>query len=385
MSRIPQLKLSSPKISANFEKLIRSSLVLFRASEQKIAQAGKIYIEEFMKDDKRYCNTIVDTFLTEVKADAVKLRADLNFRIVNLIDIKQKLAYCKSDDKKYLLQYHYLPLRHKIETIFADLVTSKYDVVPEQVIWDTAKRAARTEEELTELIIESITRTLCLRYNEHLNKTAPYHKQFRDCTDPPTTLRKILLGLLDYECFRLRYEKEGSVNHMSSLGERLEKIFGLPAGNEKVQLTRHLWKLYVGIISAEKLSGLVAGLIRKITSTRRRSEELHPARKAGVQAELGVPLSPSNRDPGIYLNYVRTSIGEIRSNFDLTKLNNLLEDGVLIQLQYVESYYEICKEICEAIEDIISMVGCKDAIYDRFSSVKSNYLGQRRALEAILN
>ena len=415
MSKIPGLYLRSPKISANGEKLLRAAAIIFRVREQKVPEVAQVYLKNLLSSPDLYTETVVRSFLDEIAEDGKKLQKLLEFRILRLIEIEEKISVAKHKDKKYLIQYHYFPMRHEVETIFADFLRKKYDVVSNFVICEASKRISKTAEELKELIIDSILQSFCSYHRGdpksqttghviqvgpevnlksqttgHVIQVGPevnlksqttghviqddqiqrYLKQLQESTNQPVTLRKILFDLSDYDCFNLAYRYN---IHLSLICQKMEKIIGekfdrVDCPNE-IKITYHLWRFYVGILTTDDLGAKIAGLIRK--SKTYRMEDLI--------------LSPSNRDPGIYIPYTRSNIREIRCDFDLSKFNNLLEDDILNQLEYVKTYMKSADEIIDSIENLIPLLKkSTDKIYDQFSSLKTNYSAQKVALE-ILN
>lgn len=357
MSKIPGLVLKSPKVSPLTEKLIRAAIIISRSRDQKVTDAAHIYLRDLMRSNS-YSNVVIKTFLEEIAKDGRELEKKLEVKILRFTELRKKVGETKKDDKQYLLQYQLLPLRHEIETIFTNCLNEKYKANSNFVISDASKRISKSADELRDLILGSIFQSLSLYKLEDLEQ----YKKIQD----PQSFRKFISDLPDYECFFFAFEYNDRIGMICQRMEELIRVKSRQSGCPiNIQLTATFWKLYVGILVTEKVGAKIGELVRK--SKTNRSGEL--------------PLSPSSRDPGIYISYLNCSMKELRYDFELSKFSELGSDDVVAYLDYVKSYISASNDIIEAIESLIpSIASMGEKIYDQFSSIKTNYSGQKIAL-----
>lgn len=406
-------------------KIIRASLLIIRAYDEKVAETTRIYLKDLMSNTNNYTNVLSDFFFSFVEKYFEHFHQNIKVSLERLSEIRELLQ--KPDlmplDREYLIHKEYLPLRASIENEYrerlqsfgtqSDIVILGSSVVLEEsfLIWE-GQKSIKSSHELIKVVKKRLFRHLVKKYEGQLTILEPYAVKFKDQKHPRKVLEEIYHSLTDYQILEKGYRFSGGQTYLSSFCASIEKLLRetipkIPQDtkdltNKRLKLTNALGNLFVQLLTVEEMA-------QKFVKLYATDKLTLPKIKWDANTFLF--------DPGIYFHYCHSTLKDIEKKLDFDLVIVQKSDEITSYLKYAESYRTSCQKICELIEEIIPwlVVETKDSkiinmtpgssarrklttpdsyiqipialenIYNNLSSTKNVYLSQKKALDFILD
>ena len=387
--------ISSSPVTSERDRLTMGMIIISMAREQEITKRARKYLTSFLQSTKKYKSVIVSNLMEVLEEICNAFLNSQSLPLKNLTRLKEELDHrnINTVDGLYFFHVYYLPARKSIDEKYQDLLQTLIAELGMELDishWDIDKLIHhRTAIELKSEIWASYLRYLSSRNQESMASVMPFAEQYAKCSSEVEKLRALdtyLMSLSDYTCFIAQYEYVGRRNYLNSfasvcersLKKRLEK----PAPDRYI-LTNRLWEYFVSIISVDQL--------------------LSQLNKFSIPQ--GARLTKSEKlDPSPYFRFQTYPVRDVKQLTDKT-LGDIQEDEVKSYLAFLGSYITACNNLCEAIEDIVPLLGSMkrgskhktvtndlrplpsalEKTYRRFAEIKNVTLAQKTALQCWVN
>ena len=393
---------SSPRVtllSITQEKLFRAILVILRSREEQITAVATNYLKTLMANRQYYTDVLITMYFNHLDSECKKFYAT----VTNNIDKCNALAQLINNNKlnnldmQYILNCQYLPLRHQIETSFQTHLQQCKEIFGFDFAMFEIKHPERNflllnNKDVTKIVQHRIYNLLCKEFKGQLTVLEPHGQKFTG-DKKHKVMEQILNSLTDYDCFHWQYHSGGNRTYLSYFCQSVEKVLQIVLTKtsketnleaNRIKLTDKLWKLFVNLLAIMDLEQKF--LLYSVNGTN----------------------NNNTFDLDIYFSYSHLSVEQLVFKLNIEKLLTQDEDEIRCYYNCVNTYYQVCKEICETTEAILPLfmtifecpsersgsdvrrtkglelvTSSIDDLYNNFSLIKNNYLTQQKVLEII--
>lgn len=402
------------KLTLTQEQFVRCTLVIVRSHRDRMVASGKDYVANLMRNKEYYSNILAKLYLEEIRGFWDDFHSNVGPDLRQLGEISKRIPAITNElDRLYTVHHEYLPLRIKVEERYRQELTRFSDLYCVSVrgagnlISEASGKYPQDGHDIARMVRRVIFRNLVETFTSQLETLPPFSGKFAESKNKVKTMKKLMLGLTDFDYFRHQYgESGGGRNYMSAFSKSVEaalkssyKRNGSSIVKEgtfharQVQLTHNLWKLYVSTMTAEEIM--------------QRFSVFH------YSPPLPQELS-GEADIDAYLDYAIDPIESIEQDLEADFNVSSREDEVKAYLLIVkDGYVKMCGEIIESIEVIVPLINCLTEptshrgsktkkryslspasltafqdnmreIYSKLSVILANVKSQKRALDQIL-